>query len=88
MGTTIKTDAVIIGAGPSGLSLACQFVRHGVDFVVIEKNENVTPYSKAIGVHARTLEIPDNYIGFISTEKDASGLGDYLNDFIRYSRNM
>jgi 2-polyprenyl-6-methoxyphenol hydroxylase-like FAD-dependent oxidoreductase len=54
---TIKTDVVIIGAGPTGLSLACQFVRYGIDFVIIEKNEGVTPYSKAIGVQARTLEI-------------------------------
>ncbi len=51
------TDVVIIGAGPTGLSLACQFVRYGVDFVIIEKNEGITPYSKAIGVQARTLEI-------------------------------
>ncbi|MBV8858978.1 MAG: FAD-dependent monooxygenase [Acidobacteria bacterium] len=57
MGATIKTDVVIVGAGPTGLSLACQLVRHGVGFVVVEKNEGVTPYSKAIGVHARTLEI-------------------------------
>lgn len=57
METTIKTDVVIIGAGPTGLALACQLVRHGVEFVVVEKNAGVTPYSKAIGVHARTLEI-------------------------------
>ena len=31
---TIKTDVIIIGAGPTGLSLACQLVRYGVDFVV------------------------------------------------------
>ncbi len=54
---TINTDVLIVGAGPTGLSLACQFVRHGVDFVVVEKNPELTPYSKAIGVHARTLEI-------------------------------
>src|SRR5215510_14830442 len=57
METTIKTDVVIIGAGPTGLSLACQFVRYGVDFVILEKNEGLTPYSKALGVHARTLEL-------------------------------
>ena len=57
METTIKTDVIIIGAGPTGLSLACQLVRYGVDFVIVEKNEGVTPYSKAIGVQARTLEI-------------------------------
>ncbi|HVF87158.1 MAG TPA: FAD-dependent monooxygenase, partial [Pyrinomonadaceae bacterium] len=57
MENTIKTDVIIIGAGPTGLSLACQFIRHGVDFVVVEKKESVTPFSKALGVHARTLEI-------------------------------
>ncbi len=57
MENTIKTDVIIVGAGPTGLSLACQFVRYGVDFVIIDKKETVTPYSKALGVHARTLEI-------------------------------
>jgi 2-polyprenyl-6-methoxyphenol hydroxylase-like FAD-dependent oxidoreductase len=57
--TPIKTEVLIIGAGPTGLSLACQLVRNGTDFVIVEKNEGITPYSKAIGVHARTLEIFD-----------------------------
>jgi 2-polyprenyl-6-methoxyphenol hydroxylase-like FAD-dependent oxidoreductase len=39
--------------------MACQLIRHGIDFVIVEKNEGITPYSKAIGVHARTLEIYD-----------------------------
>src|ERR1044071_1305526 len=56
---TLNTDVIIIGAGPTGLSLACQLIRYGIDFVVIEKNATVTPYSKAIGVQARTLEIYD-----------------------------
>src|SRR5215470_15070169 len=57
METTIKTDVVIIGAGPTGLSLACQLVRYDIDFVILEKNDGITPYSKALGVQARTLEI-------------------------------
>jgi 2-polyprenyl-6-methoxyphenol hydroxylase-like FAD-dependent oxidoreductase len=57
MATTIKTDVIIIGAGPTGLALACQLTRYGVDFVIVDKTEGVTPYSKALGVHARTLEI-------------------------------
>jgi 2-polyprenyl-6-methoxyphenol hydroxylase-like FAD-dependent oxidoreductase len=59
MESTMKTDVLIIGAGPTGLSLACQLLRYGIDFVVVEKNEAITPYSKAIGVQARTLEIFD-----------------------------
>lgn len=57
METKIKTEVIIIGAGPTGLSLACQFIRYGVDFVIIDKKDDVTTFSKALGVHARTLEI-------------------------------
>lgn len=57
MPTASTTDVVIVGAGPTGLSLACQLIRYGIAFVIIEKNEGITPYSKALGVQARTLEI-------------------------------
>jgi 2-polyprenyl-6-methoxyphenol hydroxylase-like FAD-dependent oxidoreductase len=52
-----KPDVIIIGAGPTGLSLACQLIRFGIDFVIVDKNETTTPHSKAIGVQARTLEV-------------------------------
>lgn len=52
-----KTDILIVGAGPTGLALACQLIRYGVDFVIIDKKETTTPFSRAIGVQARTLEI-------------------------------
>jgi 2-polyprenyl-6-methoxyphenol hydroxylase-like FAD-dependent oxidoreductase len=53
----LDTEVLIVGAGPTGLALACQLARFGVDFLVVDRNDGVTPYSKAIGVHARTLEI-------------------------------
>jgi 2-polyprenyl-6-methoxyphenol hydroxylase-like FAD-dependent oxidoreductase len=53
----MKTDVIIVGAGPTGLSLACQLIRYGIDFIIFDKNETTTPHSKAIGVQARTLEI-------------------------------
>lgn len=53
----MNTDVLIIGAGPTGLALACQLIRYGIDFVIIDKKETTTPYSKAIGVQARTLEL-------------------------------
>ena len=57
MKNTLKTDVAIIGAGPTGLALACQLIRQGVDFLILDKNKGTTAFSKAIGVQARTLEI-------------------------------
>ncbi|MGB7290797.1 MAG: FAD-dependent monooxygenase [Thermodesulfobacteriota bacterium] len=57
METTTTTEVIIIGAGPTGLSLACQLIRYGVEFVIFDQKKTITPYSKAIGVQARTLEI-------------------------------
>ena len=57
MNETIETDVIIVGAGPTGLALACQLIRYNVDFVIIDRKENITDLSKAIAVQARTLEI-------------------------------
>jgi 2-polyprenyl-6-methoxyphenol hydroxylase-like FAD-dependent oxidoreductase len=56
---TKRTAVVIIGAGPTGLSLAAQLLRYNVDFIIIEKNDKTTLLSKAVVVQARTLEIFD-----------------------------
>ena len=59
METPIKTSVLIVGAGPTGLTLATQLIRHSIDFVLIDKKEGPTELSKALVVHARTLEIFD-----------------------------
>jgi 2-polyprenyl-6-methoxyphenol hydroxylase-like FAD-dependent oxidoreductase len=66
MATVTKTDVIIVGAGPTGLSLAVQLIRYGIDFQIFDKKEGVTDLSKALGVHARTLEIYDQ-VGLAQT---------------------
>lgn len=53
----METDVIIVGAGPTGLSLACQLFRYGINFIIFDKSDGITEFSKAIGVQARTLEI-------------------------------
>jgi 2-polyprenyl-6-methoxyphenol hydroxylase-like FAD-dependent oxidoreductase len=59
METVTKTDVIIVGAGPTGLSLAVQLMRYGIDFKIFDQKAGVTDLSKALVVHARTLEIYD-----------------------------
>ena len=51
------TDVLIVGAGPSGLMMASQLAKQGIDFRIIEKNNWQTSYSGAMFIQARTLEI-------------------------------
>lgn len=57
MNEKIETDVAIVGAGPTGLALACQLIRFGIDFVIFDVKAAITDLSKAIAVQARTLEI-------------------------------
>jgi 2-polyprenyl-6-methoxyphenol hydroxylase-like FAD-dependent oxidoreductase len=51
------TDVLIIGAGPSGLMMACQLAIRNVSFRIIDKNEDHTTQSRAIVIHAASMEI-------------------------------
>ena len=52
------TDTVlVVGAGPVGLTAACQLARLGVRVRVVEALERPTTESRAVGVHARSLEM-------------------------------
>jgi len=45
-----------VGAGPTGLVLAIWLARFGVRLRIVDKRHDVAPESRALGVHARTLE--------------------------------
>jgi 2-polyprenyl-6-methoxyphenol hydroxylase-like FAD-dependent oxidoreductase len=55
----IDTDVLIVGAGPSGLTLACGLARAGISFHLIDKLNERLPHSRALVVHLRSLEIFD-----------------------------
>lgn len=51
------SEVLIVGAGPTGLTLACALARHGCPFRLIDQEPSPPPESRALAVHARTLEI-------------------------------
>ncbi len=53
---TTKTDALIAGAGPTGLVLALWLTRLGARVRIIDKEPLPGQTSRAVGVQARTLE--------------------------------
>ncbi len=55
-----QPDLLITGAGPTGLTLACEARRHGLSVRIIDLREAASIYSKAQIVHARTLEMLDD----------------------------
>ncbi len=50
-------EVIIAGAGPVGLWLAAELKIAGVDVVVLEKEAERVPHSKALAVYPRTLEL-------------------------------
>ncbi len=57
----MKTDVLIVGAGPSGLMLGATLARHGVSFRIIDQTAAPTEESRANIVHMRTLELLDKF---------------------------
>ncbi len=52
-------DVIVAGGGPTGLMLASELRLHGVHVVVLEKDAEPTRIVRALGLHARSIEIMD-----------------------------
>jgi 2-polyprenyl-6-methoxyphenol hydroxylase-like FAD-dependent oxidoreductase len=51
------SDVVIVGAGPTGLALACVLAIKGISFTILDRFAEGANTSRAAVVHARTLEV-------------------------------
>jgi NADPH-dependent dioxygenase len=54
-----RTPVVIVGAGPTGVMLAIELARRGVEVRVLDKLPCRPQESRALAIHARTLEMFD-----------------------------
>ena len=55
-----NTDVLIVGAGPTGLTLACTLAQRNVHFRIIETSPSPQAGSRGKGVQPRTLEVFDD----------------------------
>ena len=55
----LSTEVIVVGAGPTGLMLACELALAGVRVRVLERRAEESNITRAFAVHARTLELLD-----------------------------
>jgi 2-polyprenyl-6-methoxyphenol hydroxylase-like FAD-dependent oxidoreductase len=51
------TQVIVVGAGPVGLWCGSELALRGIDVVIVERLVQPVPYSKALTIHPRTLEM-------------------------------
>ncbi len=77
-----NTDVLIVGAGPTGLMMACQLAINKIPFRIIDKTEDHTTQSRALVIQARSVEILDQ-MGIaekaIQQGKIAKAIGAFFN---------
>jgi 2-polyprenyl-6-methoxyphenol hydroxylase-like FAD-dependent oxidoreductase len=53
----LKTQVLIVGAGPTGLTAGVELARRGIKSVIIEKRSSASKLSKAIGINPKSLAL-------------------------------
>ncbi|MFF7978041.1 FAD-dependent monooxygenase [Streptomyces sp. NPDC007901] len=66
-------DVLVVGAGPTGLTLGIDLARRGVDALVVEAGEKLFPGSRGKGIQPRTQEVFDD-LGVREAMRAAGGL--------------
>ncbi|OIJ64200.1 FAD-dependent monooxygenase [Streptomyces mangrovisoli] len=72
VGVRTDVDVLIVGAGPTGLTLGVDLARRGVDALVVERGEGTAPGSRGKGLQPRTQEVFDD-LGVIDALRAAGG---------------
>ncbi|MFD4545211.1 FAD-dependent oxidoreductase [Streptomyces sp. NPDC058466] len=68
----MATDVLVVGAGPTGLTLAIDLARRGVDALVVERADRLFPGSRGKGLQPRTREVFDD-LGVLDAIHAAGG---------------
>lgn len=57
--TDVDTGVIVVGGGPTGVMLASELQLRGVRPLVLEKDPAPPPHVRALGLHARSIELLD-----------------------------
>lgn len=68
------TDVLIVGAGTTGLTTACELIRRGIAVRIVDKNDGIVMTSRAVGLHGRSMEILDD----LGIDADFHAIGEPL----------
>ncbi len=55
----VTADVLVVGAGPTGLMMACELALGGVSVQLLDERTDMPNITRAFAVHARTLELLD-----------------------------
>jgi 2-polyprenyl-6-methoxyphenol hydroxylase-like FAD-dependent oxidoreductase len=59
-GNAFDVSVLIVGSGPTGLTMACELARRGVDFRIIDKSVYYFAGSRGKGLQPRSMEVLDD----------------------------
>jgi 2-polyprenyl-6-methoxyphenol hydroxylase-like FAD-dependent oxidoreductase len=79
-------QVLVVGAGPTGLVLAAELLARGIRTRIIDKGDGVALQARAIGIHARTLEVLDT-MGLAERFIERGQVANYLR-FYSEGRNL
>lgn len=53
----MDSEALVVGAGPTGLMMATELIRRGIDTRIVDRAARRNPHAKAIILQPRALEV-------------------------------
>lgn len=85
--TRLAADVLIVGAGPTGLTMALELALHNISFRIIEKSPTPSDKSRALVIHPRSLELLNRH-GLAETLVQESTVGTGARVYVNKKQTM
>jgi 2-polyprenyl-6-methoxyphenol hydroxylase-like FAD-dependent oxidoreductase len=71
---------LVVGAGTTGLTMACELARHGAPVRIVDRLAEINPHCRATGLHSRTLEVFHD-LGIVDEVRAAGTAFAFMNQY-------